>query len=178
MNRLLDGYCRLLDFLCALALATMVVLVFGNVVLRYGFNSNIAISEELSRWLFVWLTFLGAIVALKERGHLGTDVLTSRLPPLARRVCLFIAHALMLWATWLLLTGGMEQARINLESTAPVTGLSMAVFYASGIVFAMSAIALLLREMWRIASGQASDAELAAVTESEELASFERHQKH
>ena len=36
--------------------------------------------EEVSRWLFVWLTFLGAIVALKEHGHLGTDMLVSRLP--------------------------------------------------------------------------------------------------
>jgi hypothetical protein len=44
----------------AACLAAMVVLVFGNVVLRYGFNSGIAVSEELSRWLFVWLTFMGA----------------------------------------------------------------------------------------------------------------------
>ena len=49
----------------ALCLALMVVMVFGNVVLRYGFNSGITVSEELSRWLFVWMTFLGAIVALR-----------------------------------------------------------------------------------------------------------------
>ena len=48
---------RLIDLLLAVALAIMVVLVFGNVVLRYGFNSGITTSEELSRWLFVWLTF-------------------------------------------------------------------------------------------------------------------------
>ena len=51
----------------------MVVLVFGNVVLRYGFNSGITVSEELSRWLLVWLTFLGAIVAVREHAHLGVD---------------------------------------------------------------------------------------------------------
>ena len=64
----------------ALGLAVMVVLVFGNVVLRYRFNSGITVSEELSRWLFVWVTFLGAIVALREHAHLGTDALVSRLP--------------------------------------------------------------------------------------------------
>ncbi|WP_157270664.1 TRAP transporter small permease, partial [Azohydromonas aeria] len=58
MKRLIDGYCRVLDALIALALAVMVVLVFGNVVLRYAFNSGITVSEEVSRWLFVWLTFL------------------------------------------------------------------------------------------------------------------------
>ena len=80
MQRWIDGYCRLLEIVIALLLALMVVLVFGNVVLRYGFNSGITVSEEVSRWAFVWLTFLGAIVALKEHGHLGSDMLVSRLP--------------------------------------------------------------------------------------------------
>ena len=53
MSRLLDGCCRFLEVLIGLALAIMVVLVFGNVVLRYAFNSGITVSEEVSRWLFV-----------------------------------------------------------------------------------------------------------------------------
>lgn len=64
MGRLLDLYCRVLKVAIALCLLAMVALVFSNVVLRYVFNSGIATSEELSRWLLVWLTFLGAIVAL------------------------------------------------------------------------------------------------------------------
>ena len=75
----LDRFCRLLDLVSAAALALMALMVFGNVVLRYAFNSGIAVSEELSRWLFVWMTFLGAVVALKENGHLGTDMLVSQI---------------------------------------------------------------------------------------------------
>ena len=82
LNAFIDRCCRAINLLIALALAVMVVMVFGNVVLRYAFNSGIAISEEVSRWLFVWITFLGAIVAVRERGHLGTDFLLARLPPL------------------------------------------------------------------------------------------------
>jgi hypothetical protein len=44
----------------------MVILVLGNVVLRYGFNLGITVSEEISRWLFVWLTFLGATLAMRD----------------------------------------------------------------------------------------------------------------
>ena len=77
VQKLINGYCRLLAVLMVLSLAAMVVMVFGNVVMRYGFNSGITLSEELSRWLFVWMTFLGAVVAINERGHLGTDSLTS-----------------------------------------------------------------------------------------------------
>ena len=91
----------------------MVVLVFGNVVLRYAFNSGITVSEELSRLLFVWLTFLGAIVALREHGHLGVDMLVKRLPPAGKKICLVVSQLLMLYVTWLFLQGSWEQTMIN-----------------------------------------------------------------
>ena len=60
----IDKYCQFIGHLIAAALAVMVALKFGNVFMRYAFNSGFTVSEELSRWLFVWLTFLGAVVAL------------------------------------------------------------------------------------------------------------------
>ena len=119
LNAFIDRCCRAINLLIALALAVMVVMVFGNVVLRYAFNSGIAISEEVSRWLFVWITFLGAIVAVRERGHLGTDFLLARLPPLGQRICLGLSYALMIWCTWLLFSGALPQL-----SSADGTGSS------------------------------------------------------
>jgi TRAP-type C4-dicarboxylate transport system permease small subunit len=169
----IDRLCRLLDAVMALLLAIMVLLVFGNVVLRYGFDSGITVSEEVSRWLFVWMTFLGAIVALKEHAHLGTDMLVSRLGVRGRRACLVIAQLLMLYMTWLLFSGSLTQARINLEVEAPVTGASVAIFYASGVFFGVAAGLLLLRELWRTLSGRVADSELVMVQESEDLAQVE-----
>ncbi|MFO1220686.1 MAG: TRAP transporter small permease [Burkholderiaceae bacterium] len=167
---LLDRLCRAIEFLIALALAAMVVMVFGNVVLRYAFNSGIAASEELSRWLFVWLTFLGAIVALKEHGHLGSDMLVSRLPVWGKKACLVLGHLLMLFLTWLIFSGSLAQVKINWEVEAPVTGAPMAVVYGAGLVFAVVAAVLLLRDTWRAVSGRLDDSELVMVTESEEAA--------
>ncbi len=113
MSRALALYCRALEYLIAAFLAAMVALVFGNVVLRYGFDSGITVSEEVSRWLFVWLTFLGGVVALREHAHLGTDMLVSRLPVAGRRACLVAGHALMLYIAWLVFRGSLEQVRIN-----------------------------------------------------------------
>lgn len=170
MKKLIDGYCKLLDALIALLLLGMVVLVFGNVLLRYGFNSGITVSEELSRWMFVWLCFLGAVVAVKEHGHLGSDMLVSRLGPQGKKAFMVIGLLAMLGCNWLLLSGSWVQARINLEVEAPVTGASTAIFYASGVVFAVSASLLMLRELWRVLSGQVSEAELVMVKESEDMA--------
>ena len=126
-DRWLGRYTRALDMLSGLCLAIMVVLVFGNVVLRYTMNSGITVSEELSRWLFVWLTFMGAVVALREHGHLGTDVLVSRLPAVGKKVCLVLAQIAMLYVSWLLLKGSWAQMVINADTEAPVTGASVGI---------------------------------------------------
>jgi TRAP-type C4-dicarboxylate transport system permease small subunit len=151
----------------------MVVLVFGNVVLRYGFNSGITVSEEVSRWAFVWLTFLGAIVALKEHGHLGSDMLVAHLPVWGKKACLIVGQLLMLYITWLMFSGAFEQAKINWDVEAPVTGASLAFFHGAGVVFAVSAAVLLLRETWRALSGQLVESELVMVKESEEAGELE-----
>lgn len=170
MTRWLNGYARLLEGAVVALLALMVMLVFGNVVLRYGFNSGITVSEELSRWLFVWLTFLGAVIGLHERAHLGTDLLLSRLPPVGQRACLALGQALMLYVTWLLLSGAWAQLLINRDVEAPITGASVAWFYGSGVVFALSAGLILLHDLLRTLSGRIDLNELVMVQESEDLA--------
>lgn len=144
MQPWLDRYCRVLGWGCVLALGLMVVLVFGNVVLRYGFNSGIALSEELSRWLFVWMIFMGAIIAVRERTHLGTDVVVSRLSARnrhwARRVSTLVAALLC----GLMLVGSWQQTRINLGSLSAVMEVPTGWLYASGVLFSASALVILL----------------------------------
>ena len=174
VDRVLRGYTRALDMLGGLFLALMVVLVFGNVVLRYAFNSGLTMSEEVSRWLFVWLTFMGAVVALREHGHLGTDALVSRLPRLGKKICLVLAQVAMLYVSWLLLQGSWVQAGINWDTEAPVTGASVAIFYASGVMLGISSMAILLRDLLRTLLTHPSDQELVMVQESEEVAALEQ----
>ena len=168
VQKLIDKYCRALSVLMAASLALMVVLVFTNVVLRYAMNSGITVSEELSRWLFVWLTFLGGIVALHEGAHLGTDTLVSRLSVRGKKTCLVIGHVLMLFICWLLFKGSLDQVKINWDSTSAAMEVSMAIFYGCGLVFAVSGAVILLNHLWRLLTGQLSEAELIGIRESEE----------
>lgn len=169
VRKVINSYCQLLSWLMAASLALMVVLVFTNVVLRYAFNSGIAVSEELSRWLFVWLTFLGAIVALHERAHLGTDMLVARLPVLGKKVCLGLGHVLMLFICWLLFRGTLDQVKINWDSTSAAMEVSMALFYGCGLVFAVSGALILLSDLWRLLTGQLTGEELVGIRENEEV---------
>jgi TRAP-type C4-dicarboxylate transport system permease small subunit len=67
---IIDKGLRALEAVLVVILAAMVVMVFANVVLRYGFGSGITVSEEISRFLFVWLIFLGSVPVMRQHGHL------------------------------------------------------------------------------------------------------------
>ncbi|MDQ8024305.1 MAG: TRAP transporter small permease [Moraxellaceae bacterium] len=160
---------RLLDWTVAAMLALMVVLVFGNVVLRYAFNSGISVSEELSRWLFVWVTFIGGAVALKENRHLGTDFLVARLPRRLKKLCCAVGYVLMIFACWLVFRGAYDQVVINAGTTSAVMEVPVAWFYASGLVFAILTTLILLRNLFMLLAGRVDDADLVMVQESEDL---------
>lgn len=168
LKKLIDGYCQFLAYLIAAALAVMVLLVFGNVFMRYAFNSGFTVSEELSRWLFVWLTFLGAVVALRDNAHLGTDMLVGRLGPTGKRICMGLSLVLMLFTCWLLFKGSYDQAIINWDTTSAVMEVSMSWFYASGMAFAVLGGLIIVNDLWRLLSGQVDDEHLILMQESEE----------
>jgi TRAP-type C4-dicarboxylate transport system permease small subunit len=170
LTKAIDTYFALLKGIVVLCLMGMVVLVFGNVLMRYIFNSGITVSEEFARWLFVWLTFIGAIIVLRDHGHLGLDFAVNSLPRPLRRICLIVGHLLMILATWLIIEGSWTQASVNFYTYAPATGLSLGLFFGVGLVFGISTMFILVWRLFLIATGQMDrmiviDEETAAVTQ-------------
>jgi TRAP-type C4-dicarboxylate transport system permease small subunit len=168
LKKFIDGYCRLLGYVIAAALALMVVLVFGNVFMRYAFNSGLTVSEELSRWLFVWVTFLGAVIALRDNAHLGTDMLVGKLGPTGKRAFMGISLLLMIFCLWLIFKGTYDQFLVNVDSESPVMEVSMGWFYAGGMVFSVLSLPILLLDLYRLVTGQIDDDHLMLMQESEE----------
>lgn len=150
-------------------LGLMVVLVFGNVVLRYGFNSGITVSEELSRYIFVWLTFIGAVLAMRDGGHLGMNSVVKKLSPRGKMICRLAADALVLMCCVLLVYGCWKQVVINADSVAPVSGIPIAVLYAAGLSAGLGIGFLVARSIWRVLSGKVRESDLIQIQESEEV---------
>ena len=126
---------RLLELTIVACLSVMALLVFGNVVLRYGFDSGIAVSEELSRLLFVWLVLLGAILASRQHAHIGFDTLVRSLPVGLRKAAIALTGSLMLVTCAIFVVGGWQQTNINLDNSYPVLGISYAWLHGSAMVF-------------------------------------------
>ncbi len=170
---MIRGFFRLLEVTVVGCLGLMVVLVFGNVVLRYGFNSGIEVSEELSRIVFVWVIFLGAIIGFRERAHLGVDTIIRHLPRAGKLACYVVSDALMLAICILVFHGSLIQARINLQNPAPVTGIPLAVGYAMSMFMTAAIAVMIVHSLYRALTGSLTDDELSQVRESEESADLQ-----
>jgi TRAP-type transport system small permease protein len=142
LRRLVKNGFHFVEVFLVLCLALMVAMVFANVVLRYGFSTGIVFSEEISRYLFVWVIFLGAVVAMRDHAHIGMDGLIRRLSKRGRQLCFTASCILMLGCCALLLYGGWRQTFLNWNASAQISGIPMAFVYGVMVVsaFGMGAV--------------------------------------
>lgn len=143
-----------IDHLLVIGMSAMGLMVFWNVVLRYGFNSGIPFSVEVSRMIFVWIVFLGSIVALAQGMHMSVHSLVSRLPRRLRIACFLVSHGLMLWCCWLLWQGSWTQTLLNWSNRAPISGISVGTMYAAGLVAAACMALILVINLLRSLRGE------------------------
>ena len=144
------GIERIVEKLMAVALTLIVLLIFSNVVGRYLLGTSFAGAEELSRLLFVWLVFLGAILALRRRAHLGVELVQARLPRWARKGCAVITHVLTLYALWLFLAGSWTQTQIGMNVYSTVLHFPNALVASAGLVCAASMMLIVANNLLRI----------------------------
>lgn len=168
MQRAIDGFFRLLEFLVVVCMVAMVVMVFGNVVLRYGFNSGISVSDEMSRYCFIWLTYIGAMVAMRDGAHLGVDTLIKHLPLMGKKGCFFLSQSLMLFCNVLFFMGTYEMHELQVTNISPVVGISMIWVYGIGYVVSVVMALFNIDKLWRLFRGRVPDQELIQIMESEE----------
>jgi TRAP-type C4-dicarboxylate transport system permease small subunit len=160
VKSLTDRFFTLLEFLIVACLAAMVVMVFGNVVLRYAFDSGIAVSEEMSRYCFVWLTFIGAVVVAREHAHMGVETLVRRFGAGGRLVCMIMSDALVLLCCAVFFWGTWRQAPLNASNTAPITGISMLWVYGMGFFTSLGIGTITALRLVRALSGRLREHEL------------------
>lgn len=95
MNKAIDKLFVAIDYFTGILTGLMVLFVFLNVVLRTFFSSGLTWSEELARYLFVYVTYIGAISAMRANAHLGVDLLMSRVKPGMQMLLYIISQTLI-----------------------------------------------------------------------------------
>lgn len=125
---------KIIDVLIASILAAMVVLVFTNVVLRYGFSSGIRSSVELSRLGLVWISLLGAAIVLRRGEHLAVTEFSERFFPSAVPILNRLIWLVILISSSMLFIGALNQTVANWNNISPLTGLPTALFSLAGVI--------------------------------------------
>ena len=135
---------RFTETAMAICLGVMAASVFVNVVLRYGFGSGVAASEELSRLLFVWMVFIGATAAYPAGEHMAFTSLVGALKnrPRALAVMTFLIRALVLLGCCLIAWGAWQQVVVGLDSNSVVLKYPVALLPLPALLCA-SAIAVM-----------------------------------
>jgi len=141
MFKLLDRIEKALDAVLVLMMIVMGGAVVLQVISRYIFNSPTSWSEELARYLFVWITFLGAAVVIRKRRHVDVTVLTDRLPPAAAKVVYLVADLSVLFMLGALTWAGAGLAVMAHRQLSAAMDLPMSLAYAAmpvgtGLMFA------------------------------------------
>lgn len=151
---------RLVEVGLVILLGGMAIMVFVNVVLRYGFNTGINFSEEAARYFFVWLTFIGAVVTFRENAHLGVETLVRLFGRSGRVICMLLSNLMIIGCMAVLFYGTWLQTPINASMVAPVTGMSM--IWIFGVTFFTSiGIGLIaFIRIVRILAGRITDEEI------------------
>ena len=146
----LDRFCILLLVLITVMMTvSLVIMIFG----RNFFNTAFASLEEISRFTFVWLTFIGAAIAFKRKEHMGMDFIVSKLKG---KIAIYVEivqdiFALILFA--LFIYYGTELAVLNISVVSLQSGIPMGYVYAiipiSGLLMAIHALDHLFKKTKR-----------------------------
>jgi TRAP-type C4-dicarboxylate transport system permease small subunit len=122
---------RVLDLCVIVLLAALAGVLFVAVITRYFFNFPLAWSEEVSRYAFVWVSFLGAELCLRINIHAAVDLLVKTLPPRVQRVVWRIGQTLVAIFLIGLLISGIHITRVAHDQLSPALGIPMSFVYSA-----------------------------------------------
>ena len=124
----LDRFATLLAtavrWFCIILASALFIIVVAAVVARYGFGQAVSWTEEVPRYLLIWISFLGAAVGVLHRDHVGFDVLFNALPTTARRVLGVTLSLLIFGFGWIVFRYGItfvQDFGSDLMETIPFT---------------------------------------------------------
>ncbi len=127
----------------------MVLIVFINTLLRYCFNSGIVENEELLRYMFIWITFLGIVSVYYENRHIAVTMLTDRLSPKVRNLFEFCANFLVLYALYVLTSGSLMYMEDSATTVGQLTNIRFTWIIVAAVFAGIACFGIVLRDMFR-----------------------------
>ena len=120
----------LLGYLLVALSIFLIVIVFANVVGRYVFNYSLAWAEEASRFIFIWVIFIGSVLANEKYEHMNLDILVQWLDGNKGRIVQIIAQLVILVVLAMVIRGGAIATVESIAWTSPAMEVSYGMVYS------------------------------------------------
>lgn len=111
--------------LMGILLITMVTVIFAQVISRFVFNSPLSWSEELARYLFIWIIFIGASVAVREKAHFGIDFFVELFPNNLQKIMEYVSYLSMIIFAGVMIIYGIEMVKWTHMQISPSLHIHM-----------------------------------------------------
>lgn len=170
MNKLLDKVFRGIDIFTGILTGAMVLFVFLNVVLRMVFNSGLTWSEELARYLFVSVTYIGAISAMRANAHMTVDMVISKVKPPLQMLFYLVSQGLIAALMLILVHGSYKMVLQNTAARTAALGIPYALLYSLGILTGVAICVLAIANIFYAVTHPAEIAKIVTIsTEDDEI---------
>lgn len=150
MSKTLDRLFKGIDYVLGAMLALMIAFVFLNVILRVFFNSGLTWSEELARYLFIFITYIGAIGAMRSNSHLGMDSIMGKLPEKIKRYVYIFAQSVIGVIMIMIAHGAYKMTVQSVNARAAATGIPLSIIYAVGIVTGVCILIICISNIMKV----------------------------
>jgi len=144
-----DKLFRGLEILIAMFLSVMILFTFANVVLRQ-FKTGFPWSEEVARICFIYLVYLGAVIAARENRHLMIDTLVTKLKPVPQKALYVIIQGIIIWMMGALAVGAFRNAMNNRHDFWVATHFPVFMVHFAGAILGVSVIIISLVNLYRL----------------------------
>ena len=129
---------RFVEYTVSALLGIMVVVIFLQIIFRFIISSPLPWSEELARYIFVWISFLGASIGVKRQRHIGIEVVTNLLPARFKKIIALVAHLSALGLFMIMIRWSYYLLNIVSGQLSPAMRISMLIpqsaIFISGIL--------------------------------------------
>lgn len=120
--------------------AVMLLMIFCcvlQVVTRFVFNDSLTWTEELARFSFIWVSFLGAALCVEQDSHARISILSDALPKVLQSALYYAGHVIVIICSGVMIWQGVKLLDTVSVQTSPMLGIPMSVFYGAAPVGAV-----------------------------------------
>ena len=131
MRTILSGINRFFLVFTCILMALMVVDVFLQVLFRFVIERPLSWTEEVSRYLFVWIVWIGSAIVMAEKGHVGIDILIKKFSPAWQRFLEILIYLIFLFSASAMAYFGFALAKMNMNQPSAALRMPMGIPYAA-----------------------------------------------